>query len=756
MTLHKDALDYHRSGRPGKIEIRPTKPVQTQRDLSLAYTPGVAEPCRAIAEAPERVYDYTAKGNLVAVVTNGTAVLGLGNIGPAAGKPVMEGKAVLFKRLADIDVFDLEIAERDVDRFCEVVAALEPTFGGINLEDIAAPQCFAIEEKLRDRMGIPVFHDDQHGTAIIASAAFVNGLQIAGKAIEDVKCVFAGAGAAGMAIAKLFVQLGVKPEHLTLCDVHGVVYAGREVDMDPWKATLARETDLRSLGEAMVGADVFVGVSAGGIVSAEMVASMAPCPIVMAMANPTPEIDYPTACAARDDLIMATGRSDYPNQVNNVLGFPFLFRGVLDVRARTINEEMKLAAVRALAELAQEDVPDEVRRAYGGAPIKFGRDYIIPKPFDHRVLLRVAPAVARAAMETGVAQRPIEDWEAYETRLERILGRDREVMRKVIVKAARDPRRIVYPEGDNPRIIQAAQIVREEGIATPVLLGDPERIRALAAAEDVDIDGMEIIHHDHDERFQSYTRALHELRQRKGMTLHEASRFMLHRNYFGAMMVELGEVDGMVTGMTRSYPESVRPALQIIGLRDDVNVAAGCYMVILSDTVKFFADTTVNIDPDAETLARIAAQTAAMVRDLDIEPHVAMLSFSNFGSNRPPQATKVEKATRLLKARQPDLSVDGEMQVFPALDLERRKRLYPFCELGEHPANVLIFPNLDAGNIAYKLMGAIGGADLVGPILLGMRKPVTVLEQDTTARSVVNMTAITVVQALERAREAAQ
>jgi malate dehydrogenase (oxaloacetate-decarboxylating)(NADP+) len=751
MSRRKDALSYHADGRPGKIAIRPTKPLQTQRDLSLAYTPGVAEPCLEIAADVSKVYDYTAKGNLVAVVSNGTAVLGLGNIGPEAGKPVMEGKGVLFKRFADIDVFDIEVNELNPDKFCDVVAALEPTFGGINLEDIKAPECFYIEEKLRARMNIPVFHDDQHGTAIIAGAAFFNALEIIGKDVAQVKCVFSGAGAAALACAQLFFELGVKPENLILCDTQGVVYAGRTHGMNPYKARFAVDTPHRTLADAMVGADVFVGVSAKGVVTPEMVKTMAKDPIVMAMANPDPEIGYPEAKEARPDVIMCTGRSDFPNQVNNVLGFPFIFRGALDVRATCVNESMKIAAVRALAELAREEVPDEVRRAYGGAALAFGPEYVIPKPFDYRALLRVAPAVAKAAIESGVARLPITDWKAYEERLERLLGREREVMRKVINKAARHQRRIVLPEGDHPKIVRAAQIVREEGIAHPILLGDPAKIQAVADEHDISLEGIEVIDHQADARYEKYIEAYWRMRHRRGVSEYDARRVMVHRNYFASMMVRAGDADGMVSGMVRSYPETIRPALQCIGVRKGVKTASGAYIVILPERIKFFADTTINVEPTAEQLSEIALSTASLARSLDIEPVVAMLSFSNFGSTRFSQSEKVAAAVDLIRKADPQLLVDGEMQVGTALNVEHRQRLFPFSTLGQAEANVLIFPTLDAGNIAYKLMGHLGGAELVGPILSGMNKPVNILERDCEVRTVVNIVAITVVQSVEGA-----
>jgi malate dehydrogenase (oxaloacetate-decarboxylating)(NADP+) len=710
----------------------------------------VAEPCLEIAQDVGKVYDYTAKGNLVAVVSNGTAVLGLGNIGPEASKPVMEGKGVLFKRFADIDVFDLEVAENDPDRFVDVVAALEPTFGGINLEDIKAPECFYIEERLRERMRIPVFHDDQHGTAIIAGAAFVNALELAGKKVDEVACVFSGAGAAALACAQLFLTLGVKREHLILCDTQGVVYTGRATGMNPYKARFAIETDRRTLGEAMVGADVFVGVSAKGVVTPEMVASMAPNPIVMAMANPDPEISYPEAKAVRSDVIMCTGRSDYPNQVNNVLGFPFIFRGALDVRATCVNEAMKIAAVQAIAQLAREEVPEEVRRAYDGAALSFGPEYVIPKPFDYRALLRVAPAVARAAMDSGVARRPITDWKAYGERLERILGREREVMRKVINKAARNPRRVVLPEGDNAKILRAAQIALEEGIARPILLGSEAQIRQVAEANDIPLEGLEIVDHLHDPRFDRYVESFWRHRHRRGVTEVEARRLLVHRNYFGSMMVREGDADGLVTGMERSYPESIRPALQCVGVRPTVKVASGAYIVILPDAIKFFADTTVNVEPNAEALAEIAISTARLARSLEVEPVVAMLSFSNFGSARFEESDKVAAAVDLIRRLEPGLAVDGEMQVGPALDVEHRKRIFPFCTLTQE-ANVLVFPNLSAGNIAYKLMGHLGGAELVGPILSGMNRPVNILERDCSVRAAVNIIAVTVLQSVETA-----
>lgn len=754
MSRKKDALEYHASGRPGKIAIQPTKPLQTQRDLSLAYSPGVAEPCLQIASRPEDVFKYTARGNLVGVISNGTAVLGLGDIGPEASKPVMEGKGVLFKAFADIDVFDIEVAENDPDRFIEVVAALEPTFGGINLEDIKAPECFYIEEQLRKRMKIPVFHDDQHGTAIISAAAFINALTLTEKNVEEVKCVFSGAGAAAMACANLFISVGVKPENLILCDSRGVIYTGRTERMNPYKERLAVDTPLRTLAEAMVDADVFVGVSVAGLVTQDMLRTMADRPIVMAMANPDPEISYPDAVSARNDVIMATGRSDFPNQVNNVLGFPFIFRGALDVQATQINEEMKLAAAYALAELAREEVPDDVKRAYGDMNLKYGPEYIIPKPFDSRALLKVACAVAQAAMDSGVARKPIADMSQYRNQLERILGKERAVMRTVITKASQDPKRIVFAEGNHPKIIRAAQICIEEGIALPTLLGKIEDIEQQAAEIDVSLEGITVVDPmvTNKDQFDTYVELFSQRRCRQGMTKAAASRAMLSRNYFAAMMVEAGDADGFLSGMALSYPETIRPALEVIGPRPDIKRVAGAYLVILDDGVKIFADTTVNIDPSAEELVEIAIETARMARRLDIQPEIAMLSYSNFGSNRSAPASKVAKAVRLLKERAPDLSVDGEIQVGPALDVEQRNRLFDFCELSG-PANILIFPELNSANIGYKLMRHLGHAEVVGPILIGMNRPVSVLERDCSVRTVVNMAAITVVHAQEMSSE---
>ena len=745
----QEALEYHSEGRPGKIAIVPTKPVGTQRDLSLAYSPGVAEPCRAIAANPEEVFRYTARGNLVAVVSNGTAVLGLGNLGPLGAKPVMEGKAVLFKRFADIDVFDLEVNSEDPEeiiRFCEL---LEPTVGGINLEDIRAPECFQIEEALRERLQIPVFHDDQHGTAIISGAALLNALELTGKRIDEIRVVFSGAGAAAIATAEHYVRLGVRRENILMCDSKGVITVDRTEDMDAYKARFAQPTEIRTLAEAMRGADCFVGLSVGGIVTKEMVASMADQPIIFALANPDPEITPEEVAEVRSDAIMATGRTDYPNQVNNVLGFPFIFRGALDVRARAINEEMKMAATRALAALAKEDVPESVAQAYGERTFRFGRNYLIPKPFDPRVLLWVAPAVAKAAMDTGVARLHI-DLEEYRHRLEARLGRTREVMRDIMVKARKAPKRIVYPEGENERIIRAAARIVDEGIARPILLGREDRIRSRAQELGASLEGIDIINPWlEEERLQRYAEELYRRRQRKGLTRAEALERTRQPIYFGCMMVSEGDADGLIAGQDSSYPETIRPALEVIGTAPDVTHVAGLYMMIFQHDLMFFADTTVNIDPDAETLAEIALLAAGFVEKLGIEPHMALLSFSNFGSARHPESEKVRRAVERVKELRPELIVDGEMQADTAVVPEILERLFPFSKL-KGRANVLIFPELNAANIAYKLLNRIGGAEAIGPILLGMGRPVHVLQRGSSAADIVNLTAIAVVDAQQR------
>jgi malate dehydrogenase (oxaloacetate-decarboxylating)(NADP+) len=738
-----DALEYHAMGRPGKIEVVPTKPCTTQRDLSLAYSPGVAEPCREIARDGMLVDTYTARGNLVAVITNGTAVLGLGNIGPRAAKPVMEGKSLLFKRLADIDVFDLELDAEDPDRFIEAVATLEPTFGAINLEDIRAPDCFYIEEQLKKRMKIPVFHDDQHGTAIITGAALLNALRICAKKIDEISILCVGAGAAAVRCMELWIKLGVRRENITMFDKVGIIFAGRTNEMDPYKGAFAVETEVRTLDQAAAGKDVLIGLSAANVVTPTMLARMAPRPIIFALANPDPEIPYETAVAARPDAIVATGRSDHPNQVNNVLGYPYIFRGALDVRASAINDEMKLAATHALAELAREDVPEQVVEAYGLKAITFGPHYIIPKPFDERALLWVAPAVARAAIETGVAQQAL-DLEAYRESLERRLNPSRQVMRKIFALAKATEARIVFPEGEDDKILRAAQIVVDERICRPILLGRPEVIEARARELTLDLSEADIVWPPDFPRLAEYVEAYWAKRRRKGMTRYDAQKLMSReRRAFGMMMVDAGDADGIVSGINASYPDTIRPALQIIGLRAGVRRAAGMYMMLKGHDVLFCADTTVNICPDAETLAEIAITTADAVRDLGIEPRVAMLSFSNFGSVLSEASPRrVAEATAIVKRLRPELMVDGEMQADLALFPELRSD-WSFSDL-KGPANVLIFPDLDAGNIAYKLLTAFGGAEAVGPILLGMREPVTVLSQTSPVETIVHMAAITV------------
>ena len=751
----QEALDYHSKGRKGKLEVVPTKPTATQKDLSLAYSPGVAQPCLEIEKDPLKVFDYTARGNLVAVITNGTAVLGLGNIGPLASKPVMEGKAVLFKRFADIDVFDLEVDTEDVDEFVRTVKLLEPTFGGVNLEDLKAPECFEIESRLKKELNIPAFHDDQHGTAIISSAALINALELVNKKTGELKMVISGAGAAAVACRELYIRMGVEPSHITVCDSKGVIYKGRKERMDGIKESLAVETEARTLADAMVDADVFIGLSVKGLVSQDMLRSMADDPIVFALANPDPEISYPDARAARDDVIMATGRSDFPNQVNNVLGFPFIFRGALDVRATDINEEMKMAAVQALAEMAQEDVPDSVLKAYGLESLEFGREYLIPKPFDHRVLLRVAPAVAKAAMETGVARIQIEDLDAYSRHLETLISRRFELMRGLLDRARRDPRRIVFAEGEHPKILRAAKALVDKGIAHPVLLARREMVSEMLEQLDLTDEDVTLIHSvdaDNQETYERYARELHRRRRRDGVTYEDAHKLMRSRNYYGAMMVELGEADGLISGLTTHYNETVRPALQIVGLQDGARRVSGAYILMFRDRVLFLADTTVNIDPAAEELAEIAVLTANFARRFRIEPRVAMLSFSNFGSNHHPSAVKVRRAVEHVHRLDPDLEVDGEMQADTAVLGSILEESYPWSRLRE-PANVLIFPELQSANIAYKLLWRLADVEAIGPILLGMEKPVHVLQRGVEVADIVNMTAIAVVDAHERDEE---
>jgi len=752
MSKREEALEYHRRGRPGKIAVVPTKPLNNQRDLSLAYSPGVAEPCLEIKRDPEEAYTYTAKGNLVAVVTNGTAVLGLGNIGAIAGKPVMEGKGNLFKQFADIDVFDLEVGSenpQDVIRFCQL---LEPTVGGINLEDIRAPDCFLIEETLRKTLTIPVFHDDQHGTAIISGAALLNALEIVEKAIDAVTIVFSGAGAAAIATAEHYVRLGVLRENIVLCDRQGAVRKDRPAkDMDPYKARFATARNVHDLAEALVGADVFVGLSVAGAVTAPMIKTMADRPIIFALANPVPEILPDEVRSVRDDAIVATGRSDFPNQVNNVLGFPFIFRGALDVRATEINEEMKMAATRSLALLAKEDVPDSVSGLYGLRGVRFGTDYLIPFPFDHRVLLWVAPAVAWAAVASGVA-REFCELEEYRQQLEARLGRARGLMRGIINRAVRVPKRIVFPEGEEPKVIRAAAILVDDGIAHPVLLGSREKIETIARNGNIDLDDITIEDPSSSSRREAYARFLWELRQRKGMSLDEARRRLYNGNYYGSVMVANGDADALVSGVNMHYPETIRPALEVIGAHPKAGIVSGLYMLVFEHHVVICGDTTVNIDPTAEQLAQIAYAASRIVRStLAIEPRIAMLSFSNFGSVRHPETEKVARAVALLRERDPSLVVDGEMQADTAVEPAILRRDYPFSALKER-ANVLIFPNLSAGNIAYKLLNHLGGATAIGPILVGMRRPVHVLERGADVQDIVNMSAVAVVDVQERER----
>jgi malate dehydrogenase (oxaloacetate-decarboxylating)(NADP+) len=747
MLIRKEeALLYHSSEPAGKVSVTPTKPCSTQLDLSLAYTPGVAVPCLEIHEDPAKVYQYTAKGNLVAVVSNGTAVLGLGNIGPAAGKPVMEGKGVLFKRFADIDVFDIELATEDPAEVIRTCQLMEPTFGGINLEDIKAPECFEIEEELRRTMKIPVFHDDQHGTAIISAAALINAVELAGKRLEDVRIVFSGAGASAISCAKHYVRMGARLENILMCDTKGVIYAGRTAGMNKYKQEFARETEKRTLEEAMTGADVFIGLSSANCVTPEMLQVLAERPIVFALANPDPEIPYDVAVEARPDVIMATGRSDFPNQVNNVLGFPFIFRGALDVRATAINDEMKLAATYALAMLAKQDVPDSVRRAYGVEQMEFGKEYLIPKPFDTRVLTWVAPAVARAAMETGVASKPL-DLEIYREKLEFRLGKSREVMRMSIHKAQRAPKRVVLPEGDEDRILRAAQILIDERIARPVILGDPEKIRARVQELRLRFDhGAEIVDPATDPRRATYIEEFVRLRQRKGVTPREAPSLLLNPTRFGCMMVHNGDAEALIGGVSQHYPETIRPALEIISVKPGVRKLAGMYMLIMpKGQIYFLADTTMTIEPTAEDLAEIAVNTAEAAKGFNVEPRVAMLSFSNFGSTRHPLTEKVRRATEIVRGRAPWLQVDGDLMADTAVTPELLAE-YPFSTL-KQPANVLIAPSLEAGNIAYKLLMRLGGAEAVGPIMLGFSKPVAVLQRGADVNEIVHMAALAVVEA---------
>jgi malate dehydrogenase (oxaloacetate-decarboxylating)(NADP+) len=746
MKIRKEeALEYHSSGRKGKIEVIATKPCLTSRDLSLAYTPGVAEPCREIHKDVEEVYKYTAKGNLVAVVSNGTAVLGLGDIGPEAGKPVMEGKGVLFKRFADIDVFDIELASHDSKEIIRAVQLLEPTFGGINLEDIKAPECFEIEEELKKTMKIPVFHDDQHGTAIISCAALINAVEVAGKKLDKVKIVVSGAGASAISCCKHYIMAGAKRENIWMFDTKGCVTKDRK-DLNKYKELFAQEKGFASLADAMKGADVFIGLSTGGVVNKEMVKSMGKDPIIFAMANPDPEIMYDEAVSVREDLIMATGRSDFPNQVNNVLGFPFIFRGALDVRAVAINDEMKMAATLALAKLAKEKVPEMVLRAYGGEDFSFGKEYIIPKPFDPRVLWYVAPAVAKAAIETGVAKIKEMDWQKYEEQLKERLGLSKELIRVMIHKAQKHPVKVVYPEGEEEKIIRAAHVAYHDHMAYPILLGNEKIIKDEIERLGYEQNEFKIFDPESSEKRFVYADAFFKKRSRKGATLKDAQGFMKKGNYFGSMMVELGEADALISGLTTNYPTTIRPALQCVGIKEGLKIVSGLYIVFAKQDAYFFADTTVNVNPTAEQLAEIAISTADVVKKFDLTPRIAMLSFSNFGSASYPESVKVKKATELVKQQRPDLIIDGEMQADTAVVPEIIEKEFPFSNL-KGRANVLVFPDLNSGNIAYKLMARIGQASVVGPILMGMSKPIHVLQRGATVDDIINMTAIAVVEA---------
>ena len=747
-----DALSYHAEGRPGKIEVVSTKPTRTQFDLALAYSPGVAEPCERIAENKEDVYKYTAKGNLVAVISDGTAVLGLGNIGPEASKPVMEGKGVLFKLFADIDVFDIELDCANVEDFIRTVKALEPTFGGINLEDIKAPESFEIEERLKAELNIPIMHDDQHGTAIISGAGLINALQIVDKKIGEVKMVVNGAGASAIACTKLFVALGAKIENIVMLDSKGVIRSDRE-NLDKYKSQFATDRDIHTLEEALAGAEVFVGLSKGNILTPEMILSMAANPIVFAMANPTPEIDYHLAIQTRKDIIMATGRSDYPNQVNNVLGFPFIFRGALDVRATEINEAMKLAAVRAIASLAHEPVPEVVMMAYNEANMSFGPNYIIPKPMDPRLITTVAPAVALAAMESGVAKAPIQDWEAYKNELRKRLGIDNDFVNRLMIKAKRGPKKVVFAEADNVRILRAAQGCYNDKIATPILLGKPEVIEKMMAENNINIPEVIIIDPRREEEMRNkFGQMLFEKRGRKGITRYEAEYQMRNRNYFGSMMVETGEADVFISGLTRSYPLALKPALASIGMSPETQRIAGMHIMMSKSGPMFFADTTVNVELDEESLYRLVKNVYTRVKSFQIEPKIAMISYSNFGSNNGQSPEKIRRVVKRLHESDPHILIDGEMQPVFAFDGEQRQELYPFNKLGKEAANTFIFPDLNAANSAYQLLRTMGGSEAIGPVLLGMNKTVHILHHSSTVREIMNMVALAVCEAQDRAK----
>jgi malate dehydrogenase (oxaloacetate-decarboxylating)(NADP+) len=748
----EDALDYHSQGRPGKIEVIPTKPYSTQRDLTLAYSPGVAEPCLEIEKNPEDAYKYTAKGNLVAVISNGTAVLGLGDIGALASKPVMEGKGLLFKIFADIDVFDIEINTKNIDEFVTTVKNIAPTFGGINLEDIKAPECFEIERRLKEELDIPLMHDDQHGTAIISSAALVNAVELAGKKIEHIKLVINGAGASANSCAKMYIAVGVKKENILMLDSKGVIHKGRN-DLDQYKSFFAtNKTDINTLTEAIKGSDAFVGLSKGNILTQDMVRSMAPNCIVFALANPTPEISYEEAISARPDIIMATGRSDHPNQVNNVLGFPFIFRGALDVRATTINEEMKLAASLAIAALAKESVPDYVNLAYGSVNLSFGSDYIIPKPIDNRLLPEVSVAVAKAAISSGVAKHMITDWDTYKLELENRLGKDNKLMRSLANKAKSNPKRVVFSEADNYKILKAAQLLRDEGIAKPILLGNRIKINKIAEDHFIDLSDMTIIDPtiEDEKRREEFGDLLWTKRQRRGLSQYDALRLMRDRNYYGSMLVETGVADAMISGLTRKYGQPIKPALEVIGVQKGVSRVAGLYIMVTKKGPYFFADTTMNADPSAQELADIAVLTANTVKQFNITPRIAMLSYSNFGSAEGSVPNKVREAVSILHKNYPGLIVDGDLQANFAVNNNLLKEQFPFSPLVNKNVNTFIFPNLASGNIAYKLMQELGGAEAIGPVLMGLNKPVHVLQLGSSVREIVNMVIIAVVDAQNR------
>ena len=754
-TRKQDALDYHSNGRPGKIQVVPTKPTNSQRDLTLAYSPGVAEPCLQIAGNIEDVYKYTAKGNLVGVITNGTAVLGLGNIGPEASKPVMEGKGLLFKIYADIDVFDLEVNAKTVDEFVAIVKALEPTFGGINLEDISAPTCFEIERRLKAEMKIPVMHDDQHGTAIISGAALMNACEIQGKKLEKIKMVVNGAGAAAVSCSKIYLSLGVKKENLVMLDINGLITPQR-TDLDEMRMQFATERkDIKTLADAMKGADVFIGLSAGNVVTPDMLKAMAKNPVVFAMANPVPEIDYDTAIDARTDILMATGRADYPNQVNNVLGFPYIFRGALDVRATAINEEMKLAAVRAIAEMAKKPVPEAINLAYNTNNLKFGKDYIIPKPMDQRLITEVSSAVAKAAIDSGVARKTINDWDAYREQLRLRIGADDRLLRNIANKAKQNPKRVVFAEADNYKILRAAQIVKEERIATPILLGNIARIKKIIKETELELDNVEIIDpREECENFDQYAEYLYQKRQRRGITLSEAKKMIHQRNYYGACMVQFGRADALISGLTKDYVSTIKPALQIIGTDESVKRVAGMYMMLTNKGPVFIGDPTVNVDPTVEELVDITVLIDHSIKQFNIKPRIAVLSYSNFGSNEGPIPFKTRETVRVLHDRYPDIMVDGDMQANFALNSGLLADNFPFSVLNGAPANTLIFPNLESGNIAYKLLQEVGSAEAVGPILLGLKKSVHVLQLGSSVREIVNMITIAVVDAQGKAANA--